>query len=112
MTAHEIVHDLEIGEISPEAQRLARRGLSLLQQFTQAMIADDDVGDEVPHGVTLVLIPDDDELAEVNLRSAVDAAHRGKNVYIRHMYRVGDKVNDRGDPVYSPYPLEKPDTTS
>lgn len=96
-----------VAEVSPELRNLAKRDHVLQQQFLQAMIADDEVGDEIPNGVLLVLVPDDDEeLAEENLRSAMDLVRRGKNAYIRHVYRVGEKTNDQGDPIYSPYPQE------
>lgn len=54
--------------------------------FTQAIVDDPSVLDDIPNGSTLVLIPDDNpELAEANLKRGIDAARRGSDVYIRHV---------------------------
>lgn len=94
--------------ITPEQRRLIDRGLKLHEQFSQAMIANDELDEEVPNRCVLVLIPDQDpELAEVSLRDAIDAARRGRNVYIRHVYRQNTPSEQYGDYAYGPNPPEQ-----
>jgi len=62
------------------------RNIALVTAFTQAVIADPSLGVEIPKGVTLVLIPDDDpELATYNRALGERAQTAGKAVCIRHI---------------------------
>lgn len=64
------------------------RDTNLWVTFTQAIVDDPSILEDVPEGATVVLIPNDDpELAEVNYQRAIEAARRGADVYIRHMTR-------------------------
>ncbi|HET8523368.1 MAG TPA: DUF5647 family protein [Thermomicrobiales bacterium] len=65
---------------------LAERNIELAFTFMHDVLDDPALLDEIPDGVTLVLIPaDDPATAEANLAIATAEARRGRNVYIRHM---------------------------
>lgn len=67
---------------------LISRTIALGFDFVQAIIDDPSIADDIPNGVTLVLIPDDDpELAEREFESAIESARKGQDVYIRHFQR-------------------------
>lgn len=77
------------------ANALTRRDYALQDEFRQAMIASDDLMDEVPNGAMLVLLPDDDpELAERNIAIGVLSARRDKNVYLRHVHGATERKTD------------------
>jgi Family of unknown function (DUF5647) len=76
--------------VDPETARIADRNLELFRGFNQAILDDPDRLGEIPNGVHLVLLPEDDpEMFEVNLRIGLDAARRGEDVYLRHVTRDG-----------------------
>lgn len=67
-----------------ETEGVVERNLALVSAFTQAIIADPSLGEEIPKGATLVLIPDDDpELAAYNRALGERAQAAGKTVYTR-----------------------------
>jgi Family of unknown function (DUF5647) len=77
-------------EIDPRTAKIVNRNLELTHGFTQAMLDNPELLNDVPNGVHLVLLPEDDpEMFEVNLRIGLDAARRGENVYLRHVTRDG-----------------------
>lgn len=72
--------------MSEAAPKSVESDTDLWVEFTQSIVDDPTILDDIPNGSTVVLIPDDDpELAEVNLQRALKAARRGSDVYIRHM---------------------------
>lgn len=76
----------------PIADELTLRDFALHDAFLQALIADEALQEEIPNGVSLVLLPDDDpELTERNLAFAVLNARRGRNVYLRHVHRAEEQ---------------------
>jgi len=73
-----------------EADARAAKDLELTRRFGLAMIADPTLLDEVPDGVLLELLPDDDaEHVEVALARGIEAARAGRNVYFRHVRTAG-----------------------
>ncbi len=73
---------------APDA--LTQRAISTTFDFTRAIFADPSILDDIPDGVMLVLIPDDDpELAAAEIEIA--AVRWGEDVYFRHL-RPGDRV--------------------
>lgn len=62
------------------------RNLSLASEFLQAVLDDPALVEQIPDGVTLVLIPNDDpELARFNLDLGWKAVLAGEDVYFRHV---------------------------
>lgn len=54
-------------------------------EFVRSIVDDPTTLDEVPHGATVVLIPDNDpESLSGNLELARAAIDRGEDVYLRH----------------------------
>ena len=75
---------------APDA--LTQRAISTTFDFTRAIFADPSILDDIPDGVMLVLIPDDDpELAAAEIEEGFAAVRRGEDVYFRHL-RPGDRV--------------------
>jgi hypothetical protein len=70
----------------PDEAVLAERNIKLAFSFMHDILDDPGILDEIPDGVTLVLIPaDDPATAEANLEIATDEARNGRDVYIRHI---------------------------
>ena len=68
----------------------ASKDIELTRRFTLAMLADPSLVEEVPDGVLLELLPDDDpDHAAVALTRCLDAVRTGRNVYFRHV-RMAD----------------------
>ena len=62
------------------------RNITLSFEFAKAIIDDPAILEEIPHGATLVLLPEDDpELSRENLKLGMSAAEHGEDVYIRHV---------------------------
>jgi hypothetical protein len=73
--------------LSPETAAMTDRNLELLQEFVAETIADETI--QLPPGVTVILIPDDEPtFAEANIASGLDAIREGKNVYFHHLHRA------------------------
>lgn len=73
-------------EASPAG--IADRDIELSVAFVNAFYDDVSILDNIPNGLTLILLPDDDaELAEFNLEQAARSARNGADVYIRHFPR-------------------------
>lgn len=93
--------------IASDEKALIEQDFQLHEQFLESLIHDERLIGEIPHGVVLVLIPDKNpELAEANLRTAIEAAQQGRNVYVRHVYRQNTPSEQYGDYTYGPYPPE------
>jgi hypothetical protein len=76
--------------VDPETAHVADRSLELFRGFNEAMLDDPNRLSEIPNGVHLVLLPEDDpEMFEVNVTIGLSAARRGENVYLRHVTRDG-----------------------
>jgi len=64
------------------------RALDLSFEFAEEILADPSILDEIPNGITLVLIPDDDpELATAKIAGGLTAVRRGEDVLFRHVRR-------------------------
>lgn len=75
-------------ELSAETRATTTRNLELLKEFVAETIADETF--QLPPGVTVLLVPDDDvALAEKNIASGMAAIREGKNVYFHHLHRAG-----------------------
>jgi len=97
--------DTTVDANSAEMTALADRNVTLHQQYLRYMLRDEALAEEVPNGAVLVLLPDTDpELAEANLRAGIEAARRGKNIYVRHVYETGAPSDRCGGKAYTPYP--------
>lgn len=73
-------------QISAETRAATTRNLKLLQEFIAETIADETF--QLPPGVTVQLVPDDDQaLAETNIAIGIAAIREGKNVYFHHLHR-------------------------
>lgn len=69
-------------------QDFVKNDTDLWVAFSQAIVDDPSILEDIPDGSTVVLIPDDDpEIAEANIQRGVDAVRRGSDVYIRHVSR-------------------------
>ena len=68
----------------------AERRAELHRRFLLAGLADPSAFANIPWDVQLFLLPDDDpDFATAEITAAARAAHRGADVYLRHV-RVGD----------------------
>ena len=57
--------------------------------WLQSVIDDPSVLDQIPNHASIVLLPQDDpEQFEANLAMAMDAARKGKNVYLKQVESV------------------------
>lgn len=66
------------------------RRIDLNRRFLQAGFADTTILEDIPRGVVLFLLPDDDpEFVAREVLVAADSARRGADVYLRHV-RVVD----------------------
>lgn len=73
-------------EVDQAKDMRIKKNLELVRRFTLAIFEDPSRLDDIPDGITLALIPDDDEaLARWNLDMALGAARSGKDVLIRHI---------------------------
>ncbi len=73
-------------DVDRETASLVPKNLELARRFTLSIFEDPSLLDDIPDGITLVLIPDDhDELAQANLDIAVGSARSGRDVLIRHI---------------------------
>jgi uncharacterized protein YjiK len=62
------------------------KNLELARRFTLSIFEDPEILESIPDGISLVLVPDDDEeLARANLESALNTARSGRDVLIRHV---------------------------
>ena len=62
------------------------RVFDLVDDFTQAILADPTLLAGVPHGATLVLLPDDDpEFVDRSIERGIATVRRGRDVYFRHV---------------------------
>ena len=72
-----------------QAKSLKTRDNDLHSAFIDAYFEDVSILEDIPNGSALILVPDDDpELAEANIKRAVEAAQNGYDVYIRHFLRA------------------------
>jgi hypothetical protein len=72
------------------AETVASKIINLQFGFIRAIIADPSILDDIPNGVMLKLLPDDDpDLVEANIAIGLNAVGKGKDVYFRHV-RVAD----------------------
>lgn len=72
-----------------QAKSLEARDNDLHSAFIDAYFEDVSILEDIPNGSALILVPDDDpELAEANLKRAVEAVQNGYDVYIRHFPRT------------------------
>lgn len=75
---------------APDTQEHIDNRWDLHQRFLQAAIADPALFADIPFGVVLFLLPDDDpSFVERELVVGADAVRRGKNVYFKQI-RVAD----------------------
>lgn len=73
---------------NPSFDSLMDRNITLGFDFMRAIIDHPAILDDIPDGVTLVLLSDDDpELSESNIDLGMSAAREGADVYIRHFPR-------------------------
>lgn len=71
-----------------QVKSATERDNELHSRFVDAFFEDTSILEDIPNGSTLVLYPDDDpELAEANLKRALQSARAGYDVYIRHFPR-------------------------
>lgn len=71
---------------SIDQDTLVKKQLNLSRRFTLAIHDNPALLEEIPDGVTLVLLPDDDPaFAEANMEIGLGELRRGKNVYFRHV---------------------------
>ena len=69
---------------------LVDRNLDLAFAFGQAIIADPTLLDDIPNGVTLVLLPEDAAaLTRANVEIGLHRLRAGRDVYVRHV-RLAD----------------------
>ncbi|MGH2533804.1 MAG: hypothetical protein ACRDJW_16045 [Thermomicrobiales bacterium] len=62
------------------------RSLELARRFGLAVIQNPSLLDDIPDGVNLILVADDDlELAAMKIEIGVAAVRRGDDVYFRHV---------------------------
>lgn len=72
---------------SPE---VTARAIGHIAELTRAVLADPTLLDQIPNGVTLVLLPDDDpELAAEQVEAGLFAVREGRDVLFRHVRRAG-----------------------
>ncbi len=80
----------------PRANGLMERSIHLSFDFATLILQDPSISDDIPNGVTLVLIPNDDpELAATKIARGMEAIHRGEDVYFRHFQRA--PTHDAGE---------------
>ena len=73
-------------EIYKETDTRVKKNLELVRRFTLSLFEDPSLLDDILGGITLALIPDDDEdLERFNLEMALGAARSGSDVLIRHI---------------------------
>jgi hypothetical protein len=79
------VADVPEGDSSFLDPEFAKRDAALLIEFQRAAVADPALLDGVPHGTTLVLLPDNEpEFFERRLALGLAAIRQGRNVLFRH----------------------------
>ena len=79
-----------VDAVDPAVIAIANKNLDLARLFGLAIIADPSMLDDIPNGVQLVLLPDDDpDLVQTNIAIGLKAIRQGKDVYFRHV-RVAD----------------------
>ena len=77
----------------PRAYGLVERAIDLSFDFGTLILNDPSILDDIPNGVTLVLIPNDDpELAATKIALGIESIHRGEDVYVRHFRRTPEQV--------------------
>ncbi len=80
--------DHELEAIDPEVEARIRADAELTKEFLRAVFADPSILDEIPDGVTLYLVPDDDPDAASEIEAAAArAAAMGHHVHVHHMRR-------------------------
>lgn len=83
MTAHATTLDRD-------TDSMTMRNISLAWEYVRAIVNDPTIGETIPRGVTLALIPDDEaDLAAHNIDLAIRSIRAGKDVYVRHV-RLAD----------------------
>ena len=76
--------------ITDDDRAQATKDLELTRRFTLAIFADPSLGDQIPDGVVLELIPEGDPTQlQVALRRGIEAVRRGHDVYFKHI-KPGD----------------------
>jgi len=73
-----------------ESDQATRRDVSKSSDLTRRFVfrgfGDPSLFMDIPDGVTLILIPDDDpEQAEAEIEAGIRAVKRGENVFFRHL---------------------------
>jgi hypothetical protein len=62
------------------------KNIAMAFDWLQSVIDDPSVLDQVPNHASIIFLPQDDpEQFEANLAMAMDAARRGKNVYLKQV---------------------------
>lgn len=75
--------------LQPRADGLMERSIDLSFDFATSILDDPSILDDIPNGVTLVFIPDEDsELAAMKIARGIEAIHRGEDVSFRHVQRA------------------------
>lgn len=70
----------------PETSDVTRRAIRATFDLARDIVADPALLDDIPDGVTLVLVPSDDpELAAAEIANGMAALRRGADVYFRHV---------------------------
>lgn len=73
-------------EVDSMSAAIVTKNLELVRRFTLSIFEDPSLLDDIPDGITLVLIPDDDaELAQANIVIALGAIRSGWDVLVRHV---------------------------
>lgn len=75
--------EVSVSTIAPDH---AEHRMDLHRRFLLAGLRDPGAFESIPDGVTLYLLPDDDaRFAAAEIAAAARAAHRGVDVYLRHI---------------------------
>ena len=78
------------GKIDVDSPEQVSKRLDLDRRFLLAGLEDAAIFEGIPQDVRLFLLPDDDpSFAAAEIAAAARAAHRGADVYLRHVH-VGD----------------------
>ena len=70
----------------PVTPDLTKRNIDLGFDLLDAILDDSSILDQIPHGITLILLPSGDpELFASNVELGLNAIHRGRDVLFRHV---------------------------
>lgn len=77
----------DVTTIDEATKATTDRNITLTFDFLRAALADPAILDDIPDGVNLVLLLEDDPaFNEINIELGVKAARRGQDVYFRYLH--------------------------